>query len=107
MEETKVFGEKGWNSTTGIILPELSNHKNNINNMLYVSPEKLKFNGLWNHFTGRKKYDICCGNCGYQYTDKVKFNIGDEAISICPACDKLNKWSHYECEQFYNRFIKE
>lgn len=59
-------------------------------------------NGLWNHFTGRKKYHIQCGNCKHTYIDKVDFQT-DIASSICPCCSAQNIWSHSGFAEAYNR----
>lgn len=70
-----------------------------------VHPADLLANGLWNPFTGRKKYTIRCGACEHSYDDKVPFNMGDTASSICFACGSQNIWSHGEFQRGYNRSL--
>lgn len=70
-----------------------------------IHPAHLLANGLWNHFTGRKRYSIRCGQCEHSYTDKVLFSTGDRASSLCPACGAQNVWSHSQFERDYNREI--
>jgi hypothetical protein len=60
-------------------------------------------NGLWNVFTGRKKYTIRCGGCNHTWTDKVPFAAGDLASSICPCCGAQNTWSHLDFAVAYER----
>jgi hypothetical protein len=62
-------------------------------------------NGLWNIFTGRKKYSIVCGSCGHTWSDKVPFEAGDVASSICPCCGAQNIWSHSEFSKLYEKQI--
>ncbi len=69
-------------------------------------PTSLVANGLWNIFTGKKKYTIECGACNFTYTDKVIFNMGDAANSICPSCKNINVWSHSRFEKFYDRMLE-
>lgn len=67
-----------------------------------VKPNCLWANGLWNQFTGRKRYDITCGDCNHTYKDKVPFRI-DTASSVCPCCGAQNTWSHSNFERSYNK----
>ena len=67
-----------------------------------TSPQNLRANGLWNIFTGKKKYHITCGNCDHSYSDKVVFSIGDTASSVCPCCNAQNLWSHSKWDEFYS-----
>ena len=69
-------------------------------------PYFLYANGFWNTFTGKKKYDITCGKCRFNYTDKVLFATGDTATSICPNCKSVNKWSHSKFQEFYDRQLE-
>ena len=70
-----------------------------------VKPTELFANGLWNIFTGKKKYTIECGKCNFSYTDKVIFNMGDTARSICPNCKSINKWSHSTFNRYYDKIM--
>ena len=72
-----------------------------------IHPENLHANGIWNHFTGRKKYDIECGSCGYVYSDKVNFKLSNRAKSICPGCGVMNEWMHSEFAASYDRMMEE
>ena len=58
-----------------------------------VKPAKLCANGLYNHFTGRKKYTITCGECSHRWPEKVPFTV-DTASALCPCCKVQNTWSH-------------
>lgn len=64
-------------------------------------------NGLWNVFTGRKKYTIRCGDCQHTWTDKVSFATGDIASSICPCCGAQNTWLHSDFQKAYDADLKE
>lgn len=63
--------------------------------MQLIGPRFISGNGLWNHFSQKKGYDIVCGSCGFTYHDKVPFVV-DEARSICPGCQAMNGWKHSE-----------
>ncbi len=71
-----------------------------------IKPSGLLANGLWNIFTGKKKYIITCGKCKFDYTDKVIFNIRDTAKSICPNCRTINKWSHSGFQKIYDKQLE-
>ncbi len=58
-----------------------------------VKPAKLCANGLYNHFTGRKKYTITCGECSHRWPERVPFTV-DTASALCPCCKAQNTWSH-------------
>jgi predicted RNA-binding Zn-ribbon protein involved in translation (DUF1610 family) len=66
-----------------------------------VAP-KLWGNGLWNHFTGRKRYTIQCGKCQHTWREKVLL-ASDEASALCPSCGAQNVWRHSEFEAAWNR----
>ena len=51
----------------------------------------VQANGLLNPFTGRKKWRIFCGNCGYTWDEKVP--LVEPSRAICPACKAINTWS--------------
>jgi hypothetical protein len=70
-----------------------------------TGPASIFANGLWNHFTGRKKYTIKCGECEHTWTDKVSFAT-DTASSLCPCCGAQNKWSHSQFERDYDRELR-
>ncbi len=72
--------------------------------MKIVTP-RVSASGLWNHFTGRKKYTIECGNCKHTYRDKVPFTMSDRASSICPACRAQNVWSHSAFHRAYENTL--
>lgn len=65
-------------------------------------------NGIWNHFTGKKKYGVTCYACGHSWEEKVPFEASDKASVICPnpQCRKQNTWSHSQWEKSYNERIK-
>ena len=65
-----------------------------------VHPEYIQANGLWNHFTGFKKWKITCGSCGHGYKDKVM--IQEICSSVCPCCYTQNKWSASDFQEHYN-----
>ena len=67
-----------------------------------TSPKTLQANGLWNIFSGKKKYIVTCGNCEHTYSDKVYFKSNDTASSICPCCNTQNTWSHSEWSKRYD-----
>jgi hypothetical protein len=67
-----------------------------------VKPTYLSANGIWNHFTGRKRYTIRCGACAHSWREKVPFSTGDVASALCPSCGAQNVWSHAEFERDYN-----
>jgi len=70
--------------------------------MKRVHPENLRANGLWNIFTGLKKYRITCGDCKFIWDQKVPFARDDpRAVAICPACGTVNEWSHKTFDDFY------
>jgi len=71
-----------------------------------ISPFSIEANGFWNCFTNRKKYRITCGDCGYEYKDKVCFSK-DEAASTCPECKTLNIWSHSNFKAAYDKNFPE
>lgn len=59
----------------------------------------LRANGLWNHFTGRKKWRITCGECQHTWDEKVP--IQERCSSICPCCHSQNVWSASAFENAY------
>ena len=77
-----------------------------LNKAMRKTPKYLIANGLWNHFTGKKKYQITCGECGHTYKEKVSFSSGDMASSICPCCHCQNTWSHSAWEGLYNTTLE-
>ena len=77
-----------------------------MNDRSTIHPAGTYANGLWNHFTKRKKYTIECGKCRHSWTEKVSFACGDKASAICPCCGSQNVWSHSEFERFYDLNMK-
>lgn len=71
-----------------------------------VPPAQLAANGLWNHFTNRKRYTVTCGSCSHSYRDKVPFTV-DTASSLCPCCGAQNTWSHSRWAASYERMLTE
>lgn len=69
-----------------------------------VEPKRVFGNGLWNHFTGRKRYTVICGACGHSYRDKVPF-VSNEASSLCPSCGARNRWSHSDFAKQYDQLL--
>lgn len=74
--------------------------------MKQVIPNCIEANGLWNIFTGKKKYTVTCGNCGHSYQDKVVFSTTDVASSICPGCNAQNRWSHSTFQALHDAALK-
>ena len=70
-----------------------------------TAPRLLEANGLWNHFTGRKKWTITCGLCGHTWSEKVP--IREQCSAICPCCKAQNVWSASMFESYYNRIYPE
>ena len=66
-------------------------------------PAHLLANGLWNPFTGRKKFQISCGEFNHTYIDKVPCAGIDEISSICPCCHTQNVWSISEWFHDYGK----
>jgi len=103
---------------TKIIRGDFKNHESEIdkvyiyplpepeNQNMRKTPKYLTANGLWNVFTGNKKYNITCGNCSHTYKDKVPFSSGDIASSVCPCCNCQNIWSHSTWEKAYNTTLE-
>jgi hypothetical protein len=71
-----------------------------------ISPKSIIANGLWNPFTGCKKFQITCGECSHTYFDKIPCTGVDEASSICPCCDAQNVWSLSEWIRGYESMIE-
>jgi len=69
--------------------------------MKSVNPSCLAGNGLWNHFSGYKKYHIQCGECKHSWIEKVSFAF-DEASVICPNCKTQNTWLHSYFDKLYS-----
>ena len=65
-----------------------------------VTPEAIWANGLWNHFTGKKKWRITCGTCTHTWHEKVP--IHEPSSAICPCCGSQNVWSAEAFEREYN-----
>ena len=36
-----------------------------------ITPYHISANGLWNIFSGKKKWTVTCGNCHYTWSDKL------------------------------------
>jgi len=66
-----------------------------------VTPTTIHGNGLYNHFTGRKKWTITCGACGHTWKEKVP--IHEPSSAICPCCKAQNKWSIVAFDAAYNK----
>lgn len=71
--------------------------------MTYVTPAHLQANGLWNHFTGRKKWRITCGKCEHYWDEKVPINYVCSAI--CPCCKTQNKWDALKFQRYYDAML--
>lgn len=71
-----------------------------------VTPHNIIINGLYNIFTGRKKYGIECGYCLHTYNDKLPLKLSDRATSICPACKIINVWSHKKAANYFDKITK-
>jgi len=64
------------------------------------NPSNLRANGLWNHFTGKKKWEITCGKCEHTWSEKVP--IRKLCSAICPCCQTQNIWDADEFQEHYN-----
>jgi rRNA maturation endonuclease Nob1 len=71
-----------------------------------VHPSYLGANGLWNIFTGRKKYTIVCGVCKHTFKDRVPFAT-DRASALCPCCGAQNTWSHNSFARDYDEKVRQ
>ena len=71
--------------------------------MQTITPKWIAANGLWNWFTGRKKYTITCGSCEHEFRVKVPFSQTDRAMGRCPMCGEVNAWSHSGWELRYEK----
>jgi len=67
-----------------------------------VTPH-VRANGLWNVFTGRKKWTITCGKCSHTWQEKVP--IVEVCSAICPCCHEQNVWSAREFQEWYERNV--
>jgi len=65
-----------------------------------ITPYHISANGLWNIFSGKKKWTVTCGNCHYTWSDKLP--IVEDITAICPHCKKLNGWSASAFQRMYN-----
>jgi hypothetical protein len=61
---------------------------------------RVEANGMWNHFTGMKKWTITCGECEHSWQQKVP--IHEICSALCPCCGAQNKWSAKDFEAEYN-----
>jgi len=59
----------------------------------------VRANGLWNHFTGKKRWVITCGECAHTWAEKVF--IVEPSSAICPCCHTQNVWSAAAFERAY------
>ena len=66
---------------------------------MIFTPE-VSANGFWNHFTGKKKWTISCGNCDHTWDEKVP--IRETCSAVCPCCSGQNKWSASKFDAAYN-----
>ena len=71
--------------------------------MKTTEPQHLQANGLWNHFTGKKKWRITCGECQHTWYEKVP--IQETCSAICPNCHTQNIWSAIAFERAYRRML--
>lgn len=73
-----------------------------------ANPDKVtalyvQANGLWNHFTGRKKWRITCGECEHVWDEKVP--IQEQCSAVCPCCHAQNVWSASLFADRYERHL--
>lgn len=72
--------------------------------MTEVSPENIQANGLWNAFSGMKRWTVTCGHCKYTWAEKLP--IVERITTICPHCDVVNVWSASAFNRVYEKQIK-
>lgn len=65
-----------------------------------VTP-RVRANGLWNPFTGRKKWRITCGDCRHCWDEKVPAQ--ERCSALCPCCGAQNVWSLSDFLRAYDR----
>ncbi len=66
-----------------------------------ITPKYLQANGLYNIFTGKKKWQITCGNCEHVWYEKVP--LVDMCSAICPCCRQQNVWDSGEFMRKYDQ----
>ncbi len=66
---------------------------------------QLYSNGLWNPFTGKKKYTITCFKCRHSWVEKVLAR-NDLASAVCPCCKVQNTWSHSAFGNYYDSVMR-
>jgi hypothetical protein len=71
-----------------------------------ISPKSIIANGLWNPFTGCKKFQITCGECSHTYFDKIPCAGVDEASSRCTKFALVAVWSFSEWMRDYESMIE-
>lgn len=69
-----------------------------------VTPRDIIANGLWNIFTGRKKWQICCGKCQHFWIEKIPI-AAEPCSAICPNCREQNLWSSCDFAEMYENEI--
>ncbi len=70
-----------------------------------TSPDTLAANGLWNWFTGRKRWRITCGECKHTWDEKVP--ICEICSALCPCCGAQNRWNPALFEVAYRDYLKQ
>lgn len=69
-----------------------------------ITPKYVQSSGLWNHFTGNKKWTVTCGEC--DYTWKEKLPIVENITVICPHCSTVNEWSASAFQRLYEQNLR-
>jgi len=60
----------------------------------------VRANGLYNPFTGTKKWMITCSECDHTWKEKVP--VVENCSAICPNCKTQNVWSFSKFMKNYN-----
>tara|TARA_Y100000034_G_C6807667_1_gene362780 strand:- start:46 stop:264 length:219 start_codon:yes stop_codon:yes gene_type:complete len=68
-----------------------------------IGAESIEANGLYNPFTGKKKWRITCGKCRHTWDEKVP--IQERCSAVCPSCKEQNVWSASRFQKAYDKQI--
>ena len=70
-----------------------------------TTPTTLYANGLYNPFTGNKKWVITCGECEHTWRENVPFRGISSAV--CPCCSTQNTWNTNHFMELHQRRVAE